>query len=103
MADWDAEYDAAMARAGVQAGPSFIDRARNAPPDDDDLDVSMLETNNNPVFLQPDATETPLQKLMRHWMNERHAPDILPAQEVLLGELLDHIRKQVGIYRNFSR
>ncbi|THV03908.1 GINS complex, Sld5 component [Dendrothele bispora CBS 962.96] len=38
--------------------------------------------------------ETPLQKLMRHWMNERHAPDILPAQEELLASLLDHIRRQ---------
>ncbi|KIY44681.1 GINS complex, Sld5 component [Fistulina hepatica ATCC 64428] len=27
-------------------------------------------------------------------MNERHAPDILPAQEFLLSNLLDHIRRQ---------
>ncbi|KZT20692.1 GINS complex Sld5 component [Neolentinus lepideus HHB14362 ss-1] len=38
--------------------------------------------------------ETKLQELIRHWMNERHAPDILPAQSTLLGRLLDHIRKQ---------
>jgi len=99
--DWDAEYDAAMARAGVQTTLSFIDRARNAPPDDHglelDSDVPMLGPTNNDgsrYFLQPEVAETALQKLMRHWMNERHAPDILPAQEVLLGELLDHIRKQ---------
>jgi GINS complex subunit 4 len=90
--DWDAEYDAAMARAGLQSTPSFIERARNAPPDDDD--VPMPAATVHLGLIQPEAPETPLQKLMRHWMNERHAPDILPAQEVLLGELLDHIRKQ---------
>ncbi|EAU83489.1 hypothetical protein CC1G_04745 [Coprinopsis cinerea okayama7 len=37
---------------------------------------------------------TPLQQLIRHWMNERHAPDILPAQEELLSGLLDHLRLQ---------
>ena len=39
--------------------------------------------------------ETPLQQLIRHWMNERHAPDILPVQQALLSGLLDHIRRQV--------
>jgi len=40
---------------------------------------------------------TPLEQLSRHWMNERHAPDILPAQENLLAHLLDHLRRQVGL------
>ncbi|KAF8881618.1 hypothetical protein BD779DRAFT_1445413 [Infundibulicybe gibba] len=39
-------------------------------------------------------SSTPLEKLIRHWMNERHAPDILPAQEELLAHLLDHLRRQ---------
>ncbi|KAJ7090563.1 hypothetical protein C8R43DRAFT_908391 [Mycena crocata] len=43
---------------------------------------------------QPLPDETPLEQLTRHWMNERHAPDILPAQDVLLSSLLDHIRRQ---------
>jgi hypothetical protein len=38
---------------------------------------------------------TPLEQLIGHWMNERHAPDILPAQETLLAHLLDHLRRQV--------
>lgn len=38
--------------------------------------------------------KTPLGMLTRHWVNERHAPDILPAQEELLGGLLDHLRVQ---------
>lgn len=49
------------------------------------------------IIPQETAEETSLQKLIRHWMNERHAPDILPAQETLLGRLLDHIGKQVRI------
>ncbi|KAF9802961.1 hypothetical protein IEO21_09779 [Rhodonia placenta] len=53
------------------AGPSFVDRAR--------YEV---------------AEETPFQQLIRHWMNERHSPDILTGQEILLGRILDHVRKQ---------
>ena len=41
---------------------------------------------------QPD---TLFQQLVRHWLNERHAPDILPVQAEVLGALLDHIRRQV--------
>jgi GINS complex subunit 4 len=41
--------------------------------------------------------ETLFQQLVRHWLNERHAPDILPVQAEVLGALLDHIRRQVRI------
>lgn len=51
---------------------------------------------------QDDQEEMPLQKLIRHWINERHAPDILPIQAELLGGLLDHIRKQVREISRFS-
>lgn len=44
---------------------------------------------------------TPLEQLTRHWMNERHAPDILAAQEDLLTNLLDHLRRQVRLKRLF--
>ncbi|KAF8621963.1 hypothetical protein AX15_007391 [Amanita polypyramis BW_CC] len=44
-----------------------------------------------------DAHETPLEQLTRHWMNERNAPDILPAQEFLLNHLLDHLRRQSDV------
>ncbi len=37
-----------------------------------------------------------LPELVRHWMNERHVPTILAAQEQLLDLLLDHIRRQVS-------
>ena len=40
--------------------------------------------------------ETLFQQLVRHWLNERHAPDILPVQAEVLSALLDHIRRQVG-------
>lgn len=49
------------------------------------------------VIPQAIAEETPFQQLIRHWMNERHAPDILHAQDGLLGRLLDHIKKQVRL------
>ncbi|PBK98594.1 hypothetical protein ARMGADRAFT_582576 [Armillaria gallica] len=42
----------------------------------------------------PTEVETSLSELIRHWMNERHAPTILAAQERLPGLLLDHIRRQ---------
>ncbi|KAF7313322.1 DNA replication complex GINS protein SLD5 [Mycena chlorophos] len=71
MSNWEAEFQ----------------RNKNAAAMDDDDDVPMPE-------IDLDDEETPLEKLTRHWMNERHAPDILPAQDVLLGTILDHLRRQ---------
>lgn len=68
------------------AGPS---RARRVNDEDD-----AMGNDQGPAILpQEIAEQTPFQQLLRHWMNERHAPDILPAQEYLLGRLLDHISK----------
>lgn len=72
---------------------AFQNRLRNAPRDDDDDDMPMPDTL--PSFEEKEE-ETPLQQLIRHWMNERHAPDILPVAEDVLAGLLDHIRRQVG-------
>ena len=77
------------------AGPSSIDRTRNTSPEDDFWGVGGGGPEVPNIIPQEIAEETSLQKLIRYWMNERHAPDILPAQEMLLGRLLDHIRKQV--------
>jgi hypothetical protein len=57
-----------------------------------------MSTNTEELVdeLAADMVETPFQSLVRQWMNERHAPDILPTQDNLLSQLLDHIRKQVG-------
>ncbi|KZT00006.1 GINS complex, Sld5 component [Laetiporus sulphureus 93-53] len=49
---------------------------------------------NAHILPQEVAEETQLQQLIRHWMNEQHAPDILPGQEMLLGRILDHVKKQ---------
>ncbi|TFK66078.1 GINS complex, Sld5 component [Pluteus cervinus] len=49
------------------------------------------------AFAQDGGIETPLDQLIRHWMNERHAPDILPAQEDLMNGILDSIRRQSEI------
>ena len=101
MTSWDDDFNAFM---GNDAGPSdsFIDRARAAPDDDD---FNMGEDYGAPpppglahvaVLGQDVAEETAFQQFIRHWMNERHAPDILPGQEMLLGRILDHVRKQVS-------
>lgn len=44
-----------------------------------------------------DANESALDRLIRHWMNERHSPDILPAQEDLLNDILNHVSRQVSM------
>jgi len=88
--DWDEESE--LLRSGRIAGPSSIDGPRKAVLNDLDRHVPM------PIaapHLQPAEEETPLQQLIRHWTNERHAPDILPAQEDLLMSVLDHIHRQV--------
>jgi GINS complex subunit 4 len=73
MANWDAEWDVDV---------------RMVPP---------AETTHPQgiVSLEPEREETPLELLTRHWVNERHAPEILPAQEALLSSILDHLRRQV--------
>ena len=57
---------------------------------DIDLDLDLPGVGRSEV-----NEETPLQQLIRYWMNERHAPDILPVQQALLANLLDTVRKQV--------
>ena len=51
----------------------------------------------NDILQEEESPGTPLEQLTRHWMNERHAPDILAAQEDLLTNLLDHLRRQVHL------
>ena len=66
----------------------FVNRARNFSPSPPPRDVPVSTDLD-------DAQELPLQKLIRHWMNERHASDILPIQAELLASILDHVHKQV--------
>ncbi|KAH9929170.1 GINS complex Sld5 component [Fomitopsis serialis] len=92
MANWLDDPDLAL--NGPRAGPSFIERARHAP-DDDDYPIPDNFGRPDPNLLGlEEEEETPFQQLIRHWMNERQAPDILPGQEMLLGRILDHVRKQ---------
>ncbi|KAK1222264.1 GINS complex subunit [Marasmius sp. AFHP31] len=109
--DWDAEFEAGTLLNDVNnnASSRFSTRAPNRSSTststrgastlvDDDRDVSMAAPSD-PAALQDimnphRSEETHLEKLMRHWMNERHAPEILEAQEGILSSLLDHIRRQ---------
>jgi len=69
--------------------------------DDEDFPMAGAPAGNavvgpGPIALDFGAPpETLFQQLVRHWLNERHAPDILPVQAEVLGALLDHIRRQV--------
>ncbi|KAL4072048.1 hypothetical protein J3A83DRAFT_4358361 [Scleroderma citrinum] len=83
----DPNFFTRLARGGTN---TFEDRLRNAPHDDDELP----RQRDAPILADDRDPETPLQQLIRHWMNERHAPDILPTEEDLLSRLLDHIRSQ---------
>ncbi|KAL0948213.1 hypothetical protein HGRIS_010819 [Hohenbuehelia grisea] len=101
MDDWELEYDRTYgAGSGPtgnpdSAGPSSFEHGHHAPDDGLDIDELMapvgFQGGNNGVA---SAEETPVQQLIRLWMNERHAPDILPVQEHLLAGILDHIRRQ---------
>jgi hypothetical protein len=92
------------------AGPStkktsFLSRLHDVPHDDFDdvfgvpppaarnVDVAMGHGQ-----LIPDDLEeaTPTQKLMRYWINERSAPEVLQCQTEVLNEVLDFIAEQVG-------
>ena len=94
--DWDAIYaeENQRERFSAQRSAALLD-------DDDNFDND-VPMDAEPGTAQPtvpseaeDELQTPLQQMMRHWVNERHAPDILPAQEGLLTGLLDHLRVQV--------
>ena len=66
--------------------------------DDEDSPMAGPTVPLEPIALDFGAAappETLFQQLLRHWLNERHAPDILPMQAEVLGGLLDHIRRKV--------
>ncbi|KAF8131272.1 hypothetical protein K438DRAFT_1999026 [Mycena galopus ATCC 62051] len=92
VAQWEAEYNQSN-DLNPASGPSLPRRGRNALLDEDDPMPDIQIGDEQPV-VETLPEETPLEQLTRHWMNERHAPDILPAQDVLLSSLLDHIRRQ---------
>lgn len=82
--DWEAEF---QRNQGIYNDVEPMDIAQDRPPSPD---------GTLPVFQEAPTEESTLEQLMRHWMNERYCHDILPAQEGLLGRILDHIRHQVG-------
>lgn len=118
--DWEAQYEAGVFDANTAAlsrksKPSGSGRAQQKKTggalldsDDEDghldSDITMASASAStstrvapiaPIYDEQEDSDSPLSQLTRHWMNERHAPDILPAQEELLSSLLDHIRRQV--------
>ncbi|KAJ3883680.1 hypothetical protein F5051DRAFT_390668 [Lentinula edodes] len=109
--DWEAQYAAGVFEANtaalVRSGKSRKSRIGSLAldSDDEDQDITMASASASAsARARPASTapipdtrqddESPISQLTRHWINERHAPDILPAQEDLLASLLDHIRRQ---------
>ncbi|KAH6904986.1 hypothetical protein BKA70DRAFT_515790 [Coprinopsis sp. MPI-PUGE-AT-0042] len=101
MSNWDIEYERGLMGTGGRSATNALGL------DDDDDDVAMdvalpagggtgagLSGSSSGMFDGDELEDTPLQQFIRHWMNERHSPDILPAQEDLLAGLLDHLRLQ---------
>ncbi|PPQ68128.1 hypothetical protein CVT24_002954 [Panaeolus cyanescens] len=86
--DWDDEFD--QLRHGGGSRPSMFDDDENPM----GVGAGMGEVRMAEPYFEEEREETPLEQLTRHWMNERHAPDILPAREELLSNLLDHLRRQ---------
>lgn len=56
-----------------------------------DIDDILAEVDGHIV---PHETRD-LQELTRAWITERSAPEILPWPEVLMGRILERIRRQV--------
>ena len=109
--DWDAQYELLKAGKAIpQAGPSYTVRNESNIDDDDmrpvlpgrDPEDEPERRRTNFILDEEETVTTPLERLTRHWMNERHAPDILPAQEDLLMNLLDHLRRQVRLWQTLS-
>ena len=96
--DWGRDYEL-LKSGGLldEAGPSFHRRNDN----EEDPFGDPMAADDDPgvdnVLQEEESQGTPLEQLTRHWMNERHAPDILAAQEDLLTNLLDHLRRQVHL------
>lgn len=95
MVDWEAEYQSGrlLSRTADGDDEMLVDTQ-----DDPTARTFFTDDDDGADFLQAGpSTGTPIQQLTRHWMNERHSPDILPSQPELLGSVLDHIRQQVCI------
>lgn len=90
--DFNFDFDDDVPMAGPSHSPA---RDRWSLDDDDDGPLPPRASTAAHIVPQAAAEETAFTQLTRHWMNERHAPDVLHAQEQLLGRLLDHIKKQV--------
>ena len=93
--DWGRDYE--LLKSGAlsdEAGPSF--HRRNEDEEDEPM-AADVDPGVDDVLQEEESQGTPLEQLTRHWMNERHAPDILAAQEDLLTNLLDHLRRQVHL------
>ena len=96
--DWARDYEL-LTSGGLpdEAGPSFHRHNENEEDPFGEPMAADVGPGVDDVLQEEESQGTPLEQLTRHWMNERHAPDILAAQEDLLTNLLDHLRRQVHL------
>ena len=98
--DWARDYELLKSGGLSNEARNSLHR-RNEDIDEDDPFGEPMAADIDPgvedVLQEEESQGTPLEQLTRHWMNERHAPDILAAQEDLLTNLLDHLRRQVRL------
>lgn len=96
--DWGRDYEL-LKSGGLpdEAEPSFHRRNEDEEDPFGEPMTADVGVDSDDVLQEEESQGTPLEQLTRHWMNERHAPDILAAQEDLLTNLLDHLRRQVRL------
>jgi len=96
--DWGRDYEL-LKSGGLsdEAEPPFHRRNETEEDPFGEPMAADVEDRGVDIFPEEESQGTPLEQLTRHWMNERHAPDILVAQEDLLTNLLDHLRRQVRL------
>jgi hypothetical protein len=58
------------------------------------VDVNMVDIDDEELYA--DGEETKVRALMRRWLDERLAPDLLPWQGELVAEILEMLQSQVS-------
>lgn len=81
------------ARNYMKELPSRNDHHANS---DIDIDLSLADSEMRGMNASgKEEQETDIQKLMRHWMDERAAPELLYLQEELMNSTMERLEAQV--------
>ena len=64
------------------------------------MDANMVDIDDEELYA--DGEETKVRALMRRWLDERLAPDLLPWQGELVAEILEMLQSQVSQCTRFK-